>query len=60
MRVERRNSLAFSSVSRRAMLLEMAEGVVPALRAAALNEPASTARTKAIRLADWFNRLDIL
>jgi hypothetical protein len=41
------------------MLLEMAEGVVPLLRAAALNEPASTTRTNAIRLLDWFNRLDI-
>lgn len=36
-----------SRFSRRATLLDTADGVVPSERAAAVNEPASTARTNA-------------
>jgi hypothetical protein len=57
--VERRKRRAPIFFSNRATLFDTADGVVFKSRAAALNEPASTVRTKAIKPDVSFNRFGI-
>jgi hypothetical protein len=57
--VERRNSRAPIFFSSRATLFDTADGVVARSRAAALNDPASTVRTKAINPGISLSRFGI-